>query len=284
MLTKARIFSTTPRKVTAGDSCWQGKTSPDYWAFVGPFGGCTAATILRALIDHPQRAGDPLALTVNFCAPVAEGGFRSRRPPGQGQPLEPALVRGDDAGRRRRRDAGDRGIRRAPSVLVAPAGGISRTPRRSNRRAVSEHADDVDAPVRFPLRRGRAELLRLAGGGAARRVFQAVDRRPHAAKDRHAVADVDVGCVLRPGVSGAARTDPVRHGIASRPISTRRRRNSRPRTSPMCWRWPTPGFSTGATATSTANCGRRRDDCSRRRRRSPISRRERCRVRASSSR
>ena len=49
-------------KVTAGDSCWQGKTSPDYWAFVGPFGGCTAATILRALIEHPQRAGDPLAM------------------------------------------------------------------------------------------------------------------------------------------------------------------------------------------------------------------------------
>ena len=56
-------------------SRWQGKTSEDYWAFVGPFGGCTAATILRALIDHPQRAGDPLSLTVNFCAPIAEGAF-----------------------------------------------------------------------------------------------------------------------------------------------------------------------------------------------------------------
>ena len=61
--------------VTAGDSRWQGRTSPDYWAFVGPFGGATAATILRALIDHPQRSGDPLALTVNFCAPIAEGAF-----------------------------------------------------------------------------------------------------------------------------------------------------------------------------------------------------------------
>ena len=61
--------------VTAGDSRWQGQTSDDYWAFVGPFGGATAATILRALIDHPQRAGDPLALTVNYCAPVAQGAF-----------------------------------------------------------------------------------------------------------------------------------------------------------------------------------------------------------------
>src|SRR5581483_3321847 len=29
----------------------------------------------RALIEHPQRAGDPLALTVNYCAPIAEGTF-----------------------------------------------------------------------------------------------------------------------------------------------------------------------------------------------------------------
>jgi hypothetical protein len=49
-------------RVTAGDSRWQGRTSEDYWAFVGPFGGATAATILRALIDHPQRSGDPLSL------------------------------------------------------------------------------------------------------------------------------------------------------------------------------------------------------------------------------
>ena len=61
--------------MTAGDSCWQGHTSDDYWAFVGPFGGATAATILRALIDHPERAGDPLSLTVNFCALIAQGTF-----------------------------------------------------------------------------------------------------------------------------------------------------------------------------------------------------------------
>ncbi len=62
-------------RIAAGDSRWQGHTSDDYWAFVGPFGGATAATILRALIDHPQRAGDPLSLTVNYCAPVAKGEF-----------------------------------------------------------------------------------------------------------------------------------------------------------------------------------------------------------------
>jgi acyl-CoA thioesterase len=78
---KYEMLTTTPHlfdeatRVTAGDSCWQGRTSEDYWAFVGPFGGATAATILRALIDHPQRSGDPLSLTVNFCAPITQGDF-----------------------------------------------------------------------------------------------------------------------------------------------------------------------------------------------------------------
>ena len=75
MLTKTPHLFDDATQVTAGDSRWQGKTSEDYWAFVGPFGGVTAATILRALIDHPQRAGDPLSLTVNFCAPITEGAF-----------------------------------------------------------------------------------------------------------------------------------------------------------------------------------------------------------------
>src|SRR3954466_1808339 len=75
MLTKAPHLFDDATKITAGDSRWQGKTSQDYWAFVGPFGGATAATILRALIDHPQRSGDPLALTVNYCAPIARGAF-----------------------------------------------------------------------------------------------------------------------------------------------------------------------------------------------------------------
>src|SRR5882672_2650797 len=75
MLTKTPHLFDDATQVTAGDSSWRGRTSDDYWAFVGPFGGATAATILRALIDHPQRAGDPLALTVNFCAPIAQGAF-----------------------------------------------------------------------------------------------------------------------------------------------------------------------------------------------------------------
>ena len=68
------LFDSATR-VTAGDSRWTGHTSDDYWAFVGPFGGITAATLLRAIIEHPQRLGDALSLTVNFCAPIAKGAF-----------------------------------------------------------------------------------------------------------------------------------------------------------------------------------------------------------------
>ena len=59
----------------AGDAVRRGHTSTDYWNFIGPFGGTSAATALRAVVEHPKRLGDPVAATVNFCAPIAEGGF-----------------------------------------------------------------------------------------------------------------------------------------------------------------------------------------------------------------
>ena len=52
-----------------------GHTSDGYWAFVGPFGGATAATVLRSVLEHPQRVGDPVSLTINFCAPIERGPF-----------------------------------------------------------------------------------------------------------------------------------------------------------------------------------------------------------------
>jgi acyl-CoA thioesterase len=75
MLTKAPHLFDDATRVAAGDSGWIGHTSQDYWAFIGPFGGATAATMLRALTGHPQRLGDPLSLTVNYCAPIVEGPF-----------------------------------------------------------------------------------------------------------------------------------------------------------------------------------------------------------------
>jgi acyl-CoA thioesterase len=53
-----------------------GATAPSYANMVGPFGGVTGATLLQAAMMHPQRLGDPIALTVNFAGPIAEGGFQ----------------------------------------------------------------------------------------------------------------------------------------------------------------------------------------------------------------
>jgi acyl-CoA thioesterase len=52
-----------------------GQTSPAYANMVGPFGGTTCAVLLQAALLHPQRLGDPIALTVNFASPVADGAF-----------------------------------------------------------------------------------------------------------------------------------------------------------------------------------------------------------------
>ena len=59
---------------TAGDK-FTGATSDAYWNFTGPFGGATAATLLNAAMLHPKRQNFPLAMTINYCAPVAKGAF-----------------------------------------------------------------------------------------------------------------------------------------------------------------------------------------------------------------
>ena len=53
----------------------RGRTRPKWANMVGPFGGITAAAIVRAIETHPERIGSPLALTINFAAPIADGDF-----------------------------------------------------------------------------------------------------------------------------------------------------------------------------------------------------------------
>ncbi|EGD54605.1 thioesterase family protein [Gordonia neofelifaecis] len=48
-------------------------THPAYNNMVGPFGGVTAATVVNGIQRHPEVLGDPLALTINYAAPIAEG-------------------------------------------------------------------------------------------------------------------------------------------------------------------------------------------------------------------
>ena len=59
----------------------RGHTSPAYWNMVGPFGGITAATALRAILLHPDRLGDPLSLTVNYAGALSTGPFTVQATP-----------------------------------------------------------------------------------------------------------------------------------------------------------------------------------------------------------
>ena len=58
------------------DGRWLGRTHPGYANMVGPFGGITAAQALAAVLRAPERVGEPVAATFNFCAPVADGPFQ----------------------------------------------------------------------------------------------------------------------------------------------------------------------------------------------------------------
>jgi acyl-CoA thioesterase len=60
---------------TIDGSVRRGRTNPEWANQVGPFGGITAAVMLRAIETQPDRIGEPLALTVNFTAPIADGDF-----------------------------------------------------------------------------------------------------------------------------------------------------------------------------------------------------------------
>ncbi len=57
----------------AGPDRFTGATSPAYSNMVGPFGGITSSLLLNAVLQHPHSAGVPIALTVNFAAPIEDG-------------------------------------------------------------------------------------------------------------------------------------------------------------------------------------------------------------------
>ena len=57
----------------AGDDRCVARTSDAYWNMIGPFGGLITALLFKSAFAHAAREDEPLALTVNFCAPVAKG-------------------------------------------------------------------------------------------------------------------------------------------------------------------------------------------------------------------
>ncbi|MBB3751086.1 acyl-CoA thioesterase [Mycolicibacterium sp. BK634] len=73
--TTAHAFDTAISLTDNGIGHHTGQTTPEYANMVGPFGGVTAAAIVRAIERHPERIGEPVALTVNYLAAVTDGDF-----------------------------------------------------------------------------------------------------------------------------------------------------------------------------------------------------------------
>ena len=71
----SHVFDSAVALQHQGGDVFAGRTSAAYANFIGPYGGITAAQALQAVMLHPERLGEPVALTVNFCAALADGGF-----------------------------------------------------------------------------------------------------------------------------------------------------------------------------------------------------------------
>lgn len=62
-------------RITGESGIYEGHTSEHYANMLGPFGGVTAATLLKAVMVHPECQGEPISLTVNYAAAISEGSF-----------------------------------------------------------------------------------------------------------------------------------------------------------------------------------------------------------------
>ena len=68
-------FDVATHVAEIGPHLFRASAPEDYWAFIGPFGGATTATLLGAMLAHPERAGDPVSLTVNLAAAPKAGSY-----------------------------------------------------------------------------------------------------------------------------------------------------------------------------------------------------------------
>ncbi|MFV0478512.1 MAG: acyl-CoA thioesterase [Parahaliea sp.] len=57
------------------NNSFQGEIPPTYSNFVGPYGGILAAKLLRAIQLHPEKLGEPIAVTVNYGGRVKSEAF-----------------------------------------------------------------------------------------------------------------------------------------------------------------------------------------------------------------
>jgi len=84
---------------SVGPGRYRGHAPAAYWNMAGPFGGTTAAVLLRAALLEQPDGVEPVALTVNYCAALVQGGFEiDVRPQRSGKSVRHVsveLVQGD---------------------------------------------------------------------------------------------------------------------------------------------------------------------------------------------
>lgn len=64
-----------------GQHQWSGQAQAPYWNMVGPFGGVLAAVATQAVMLHPERLGEPISISANFCAAMGHGVFDVKAQP-----------------------------------------------------------------------------------------------------------------------------------------------------------------------------------------------------------
>ncbi len=62
-------------RLTGEGDRFLGQTTEHYANMIGPFGGIIAAVMLKAILGHADRQGDPVSFTVNYAAPISNGAF-----------------------------------------------------------------------------------------------------------------------------------------------------------------------------------------------------------------
>lgn len=68
-------FDDAVRLKPIGKDVFAGSAGNAYTNMIGAFGGITNAVLLNAVMLHPERIGEPIALTVNFASRLALGEF-----------------------------------------------------------------------------------------------------------------------------------------------------------------------------------------------------------------
>lgn len=203
----------------------RGRTSPDYANMVGPFGGLTAAAIVRAISVHPDRLGEPVSLTVNYAAPIADGEFDiDLRAVRTNRTNQHWIAELSQAGEVKTTATAVFGVRRATWADTEARPPAAPAPEECARQDISG----------FVVWTGNYEMRFVEGAMPAEEAARARSRRPPCgcatspARTRPSGADGTVRRVLPAGVPAARTVHPGGHHLVHGVLPRRRRRPGPP--------------------------------------------------------